>query len=124
MALALNNYVTVPVIATTSPVGIYTAPAGYNAVVLCSQATNIDSSSQDVTLSLEREVSGIAVTTYAAYQKPIASHDTIEMTTGRYTLNPGDIFKLSSSVNDDIHVTVTVLETLIWGFYRWIIKEI
>ena len=60
----------------------------------------------------------------SAYQKPIASHDTIEMTTGRYTLNPGDIFKLSSSVNDDIHVTVTVLETLIWGFYRWIIKEI
>ena len=113
MALALNNYVTVPVIATTSPVGIYTAPAGYNAVVLCSQATNIDSSSQDVTLSLEREVSGIAVTTYAAYQKPIASHHTIEMTTGRYTLNPGDIFKLSSSVNDKIHVTVTVLETLI-----------
>jgi len=114
MALALNNYVTVPVIATTSPVGIYTAPAGYNAVVLCSQATNIDTVAQDVTLSLEREVSvGVAVTTYAAYEKPVASHDTIEMTTGRYTLNPGDIFKLSSSVNDKIHVTITVLETLI-----------
>jgi hypothetical protein len=113
MALALNNYVTVPVISTTSPVGIYTAPSGYNAVVLCSQATNIDSSSQDVTLALEREISGIAVTTYSAYQKPIASHSTIEMTTGRYTLNPGDVFKLSASVNGKIHVTITVLETLI-----------
>jgi hypothetical protein len=113
MALSLNNYVTVPVVATTSPVGIYTAPAGYNAVVLCAQATNINIGSQDVTLSLEREVSGIAVTTYSAYQKPVNSHDTIELTTGRYTLTPGDIFKLSCSSNDAIHVTVTVLETLI-----------
>ena len=34
MALALNNYVTIPVQATTATVGIYTAPAGYNSVVL------------------------------------------------------------------------------------------
>jgi hypothetical protein len=113
MALALNNYVTIPVISTTTAVGIYTAPAGYNAVVLCSQATNIDAVSQDVTLSLQREVAGVAVTTYAAYQKPIGSHDTIELTKGRYTLTPGDIFKLSSSENDKVHVTITVLETLI-----------
>ena len=46
MALELNNYVTIPVQATTSPVGIYTAPAGYNSVVLCAQATNLDSVSQ------------------------------------------------------------------------------
>ena len=60
MALALNNYVTIPVQATTSPVGIYTAPAGYNAVVLCSQATNLDSIARDVTLSLERDIAGVA----------------------------------------------------------------
>ena len=113
MALALNNYVTIPVVATTSPVGIYTAPAGYNAVVLCAQATNISASSQDVSLSLEREVVGVAVTTYSAYQKPVNSHDTIELTTGRYTLTPGDIFKLSCSSNDSIHATISVLETLI-----------
>ncbi len=113
MALALNNYVTIPVQATTSPVGIYTAPAGYNAVVLCSQATNLDAYAQDVTLSLEREVVGVAVTTHSAFKKPVASHDTIELTTGRYTLTPGDQFKLSSSVNSKIDVTISVLETLI-----------
>lgn len=113
MALALNNYVTIPVQATTSPVGIYTAPAGYNAVVLCSQATNLDSIARDVTLSLERDVAGVASTTHSAYQKPIPTHDTIELTTGRYTLTPGDQFKLSCSSNGVIDVTITVLETLI-----------
>jgi hypothetical protein len=113
MALALNNYVTVPSIATTSPVGIYTAPSGYNAVVLCAQATNTSNTSQDVTLSHKRTISGIAVTTYSSYEKPVASHDTIELTTGKLTLSPGDIFNLSSSVNNQVHVLVSVLETLI-----------
>ena len=113
MALALNNYVTTPAIATTSPVGIYTAPAGYNAVVLCAQATNIDTLSHDVTLIHERTVSGIAVTTYSAYKKPIASSDTIELTTGKLTLVPGDTFKVSADIADKLHILVTVLETLI-----------
>lgn len=113
MALALNRYVTIPSVATTSPVGIYTAPSGYSAVVLCAQASNISSSSQDVTLSHERQISGIAVTTYSAYQKPVASHDTIELTTGKLTLSPGDTFKLSSSISGQVHVLVSVLETLI-----------
>lgn len=113
MALALNNYVTIPVQSTTLPVGIYTAPAGYNAVVLCAQATNLDTLAQDVTLSLERDVVGTALTVHSAYKKPVAPSDTIELTTGRYTLVPGDQFKLSSSVNGKIDVTITVLETLI-----------
>ncbi len=113
MALALNNYVTKPAVATTSQVGIYTAPAGYNAVVLCAQATNIDTLSHDVTLSHVRTISGIAVTTYASYKKPIATSDTIELATGKLTLAPGDIFKVSADVNDQLHILVTVLETLI-----------
>ena len=67
MALALNNYVTVGVNAGSSPVGIYTAPSGYNAVVLCAQATNTTGASEDVTLQHVREVSGVAVTTYASF---------------------------------------------------------
>lgn len=113
MALALNNYVTVPSIATTNPVGIYTAPAGYNAVVLCAQASNTSDNSQDVTLAHQREVVGIAVTTYSAYKKPVSSHDTIELTTGKLTLVPGDTFVLSCSVDNEVHVLLTVLETLI-----------
>jgi hypothetical protein len=113
MALALNRYITIPSVATTSPVGIYTAPSGYNAVVLCAQASNTSNTSQDVTLSHRRVISGVAVTTYSAYKKPVSSHDTIELTTGKLTLTPGDIFNLSSSVSGEVHVLVSVLETLI-----------
>lgn len=113
MALALNNYRTVVSIASTSPVGIYTAPSGYNAVVLCAQATNTSSTSQDVTLAHQRTISGIAVTTYSSYKKPVASHDLTELTTGKIVLVPGDSFILSSNVSGQVHVIVSVLETLI-----------
>lgn len=113
MALALNNYRTVVAIASTSPVGIYTAPAGYNSVVLCAQATNTSNSSQDVTLGHQRNVSGIAVTTYSSYKKPVASHDLTELTTGKLVLVTGDSFVLSSNANGQVHVIVSVLETLI-----------
>jgi hypothetical protein len=113
VALALNNYVTVTSIGTTNSVGIYTAPAGYNAVVLCAQAVNLSANSHDVTFAHERTTSGIAVTTYSSYKRPIATHDTLELTTGKLTLNPGDIAKVSTSTENDIHIIFTVLETLI-----------
>tara|TARA_B110000503_G_C6911998_1_gene315054 strand:+ start:137 stop:478 length:342 start_codon:yes stop_codon:yes gene_type:complete len=113
MALALNNYKTVVSVASTSPVGIYTAPTGYNSVVLCAQASNLSNNSQDVSLAHRRTVVGIAVTTFSAYKKPVASHDISELTTGKVVLVPGDTFVLSASVNDNIHVILSVLETLI-----------
>jgi hypothetical protein len=113
MALALNNYITSPSIASTQPVGIYTAPVGYNAVVLCAQATNTDSVSHDVTLSHVRTAVGISVTTFSSFKKPVASYDTIELSTGKLTLQPGDSFKVSSDVSDKVHIILTVLETLI-----------
>lgn len=113
MALALNNYRTVISVATTTSVGIYTAPSGYNSVVLCAQATNISDNSQDVTLGHRRNVVGIAVTTYSSYKKPIASHDITELTTGKLVLIPGDSFVLSASQNNQVHVLISILETLI-----------
>jgi hypothetical protein len=113
MALALNIYTTVPAVATTNPVGIYTAPVGYNAVVLCAQATNLGTVSHDVSFAHRREVVGIAVTTYSAYKKPLSPNDITELSTGKLVLVPGDEFVLSASTNDDVHVLLSVLETLI-----------
>ena len=113
MALALNNYRTVVSVASTSPVGIYTAPTGYNSVVLCAQASNLSDGSQDVSLAHRRTVVGIAITTYSAYKKPIASHDIIELSTGKIVLVPGDTFVLSASIDNNIHIIVSILETLI-----------
>ena len=63
MALALNVFQTVPVVAPTSPVGIYTAPVGYTGVVLLAQAANVGSQTQTVSFSHQRTVAGVAVTT-------------------------------------------------------------
>lgn len=113
MALALNNYVTVALVGTTGPVGIYTCPSGYNAVIICAQATNLSNLSQDVTFAHQRTISGVAVTTYSSYKRPIATHDTMEISTGRLTLNPGDVALASVSSDNSIHILFTVLETLI-----------
>ena len=42
MALPLNVFKTVNVVAATSATEIYTAPVGYTGVVLMAQAANID----------------------------------------------------------------------------------
>ena len=54
MALPLNVFKTVNVVANTSATEIYTAPTGYTGVVLMAQAANIDTTSHDVTLSHKR----------------------------------------------------------------------
>ena len=72
MALALNVFQTVPVVAPTSPVGIYTAPVGYTGVVLLAQAANVGSQTQTVSFSHQRSVAGVAVTTCLLYTSDAA----------------------------------------------------
>ena len=90
MALALNIFKTVTKIATTSPVGIYTAPIGYTGVVLLSQASNIDSTTHTVSFSHKRTTAGIAVTTEIVKDFPIASNDTANLLSGKLVLESGD----------------------------------
>ena len=56
MALALNVFQTIPYVAPTGAVGIYTAPTGYTGVVLLAQAANVGSATRTVSLSFKREV--------------------------------------------------------------------
>ena len=63
MALPLNIFKTVTKIASTSTVGIYTAPVGYTGVVLLAQVANISSSTYNVSFSHIRNTLGIAVMT-------------------------------------------------------------
>ena len=48
MALALNVFKTITKIASTNPVGIYTAPVGYTGVVLLAQAANVGASTKTI----------------------------------------------------------------------------
>lgn len=112
MALALNVFKTITTIVSTSPVGIYTAPVGYTGVVLLAQVANIGSASYDITLSHQRSVAGIAVTTRLAKNFPISGNDTANLLSGKLVLESGDVLVLSGSNGSNLEFVGSILETL------------
>tara|TARA_B100001996_G_C18638273_1_gene584580 strand:- start:560 stop:901 length:342 start_codon:yes stop_codon:yes gene_type:complete len=112
MALALNVFQTVPYVAPTSAVGIYTAPTGYTGVVLLAQAANVGSQTRTVSLSHERSVSGVAVTTEIVKDLPIEASDTANLLPGKLVLETDDILVLSASNSSDVKFLGSILETL------------
>jgi hypothetical protein len=112
MALALNVFQTVTSVVNTSPVGIYTAPIGYTGVVLLAQVANIGTYSQDVSLSHQRSVAGIAVTTEMLKQYPIAGSDTVNLLSGKLVLESGDSLVLYGSDGTTLKFIGSILETL------------
>jgi len=112
MALALNVFQTVVGIVSTSPVDIYTAPVGYTGVVLLAQVANIGATSQDISLSHQRSVVGVAVTTEMLKQYPISGNDTANLLSGKLVLESGDELVLSGSVASNLKFVGSILETL------------
>lgn len=112
MALALNVYKTVTQVVPTSAVGIYTAPVGYSGVVLLAQIANIGSSTQTVTVSHERSVSGTAVTTEIVKDFPVPGNDTASILNGKLIMETNDIIKISGSSATDLKFIGSILETL------------
>jgi|TARA_Y100000592_G_scaffold56570_1_gene88844 hypothetical protein len=108
VALPLNVFKTVNVVASTSATEIYTAPTGYTGVVLMAQAANIDSAAHDVTFSHKR----VSTVTELTKSTPIPGNDALAMVTGRLVLEPGDKLVLSASDGTNVKVTVSILETL------------
>lgn len=112
MALPLNVFKTVTKIATTNPVGIYTAPIGYTGVVLLAQATNIGNNTQTVSFSHQRTAIGVAVTTEILKNFPISSSDTANLLSGKLVLESGDTLVLSATSGTDVKFIGSILETL------------
>jgi hypothetical protein len=112
MALPLNVFKTVTKIATTSPVGIYTAPVGYTGVVLLAQVANVDSNTHTISFSHRRTTAGIAVTTEIVKELPVQGNDSVSLVQGKLTLESGDALVLSASDSSNIKFIGSVLETL------------
>lgn len=112
MALPLNVFKTITNIASTSPVGIYTAPVGYTGVVLLAQAANVGNNTQSISFSHQRSTVGVAVTTEIVKNFPVASSDTITLLSGKLILQSGDSLVLSASSGTDIKFIGSILETL------------
>jgi len=112
MALALNAYKTITKVATTSPVGIYTAPTGYSGIVLLAQVANVGSQTHTITVSHQRSVSGIAVTTEIVKDFPVSANDTVSILSGKLVLEPSDILVFSGNNASNLKFIGSVLETL------------
>lgn len=112
MALPLNVFKTVTKIATTNPVGIYTAPTGYTGVILLAQVANVDSNTHTISFSHRRTVAGIAVTTEIVKQFPVQGNDSVSLIQGKLTLESGDALVLSASNSSNIKFIGSILETL------------
>ena len=112
MALALNVFKTITAVASTNPVGIYTAPVGYTGVVLLAQASNIGNNTQTVYFAHQRNSSGIAVTTEILPNHPIPANDASNLLSGKLVLESGDVLVLSASNGTDIKFLGSILETL------------
>jgi hypothetical protein len=112
MALPLNVFKTITKIATTSPVGIYTAPVGYTGVVLLAQVANISSNTHTISFSHQRTTAGIAVTTEILKDFPVQGNDSTSLVQGKLTLESGDALILSASNSSNIKFIGSVLETL------------
>ena len=108
MALALNVFQTIPYVAPTGAVGIYTAPTGYTGVVLLAQAANVGSATRTVSLSFKRD----STTTEIVKDLPIEASDTANLLPGKLVLETGDILMLSADNATDVKFLGSVLETL------------
>ena len=112
MALALNVFKTVTKVATTSPVGIYTAPVGYSGVVLLAQATNVDSVAHTISFSHQRTTAGVAVTTEILKDFAIPGNDSANLLAGKLVLEERDVLVFSASTSTGIKFIGSILETL------------
>jgi hypothetical protein len=114
MALPLNVYKTITAIATTNPVGIYTAPVGYSSVVLLAQVSNISQfDTYTVNFAHTRRTLGIAVTTELAPNMPIPASDSLPLVSGKLILQASDSITFSSNDSgNNIKLVLSVLETL------------
>ena len=112
MALALNVFQTITAVVSTSPTTVYTAPVGYTGVVLLAQVANIGATSYDVSLSHQRSVAGIAVTTEMLKNYPISGNDTANLLAGKLVLESGDKLVLSGNNGTNLKFVGSILETL------------
>ena len=112
MALPLNVFKTLTKVASTNPVGIYTAPIGYTGVVLLAQVANISSSTYSVSFSHRRTTLGIAVTTEIVKDFAVQGNDSVSLLQGKLTLEAGDTLLISSNNSTNIKFIGSILETL------------
>ena len=92
---------------------IYTAPAGYTAIVLNAQAANVKSPNADVTVTLKLDKGGVE--NVLIKQLVIPPNDAANLATGKLVLQAGDSligFIENTDAPNALDLTLSFLETL------------
>ena len=105
--LPLNTFRTQAYQLTTATQIIYTAPAGYTAIVLGAQAGNYGNSNATVTFTLTK--SGTDYVLLNAFSVP--SNDAASVITGKLVIETGCSIKATASVNSTLNLILSLLET-------------
>ncbi len=108
MAAVLNIFRTITVDVTSTMTPIYTAPVGYNGVVLMAQVSNISGNTIQVSANIDRVAGSKAL----VKNIKLPTEDAIGLLTGRLVLQPTDSFAIQASANSVAELTLSVLETL------------
>jgi hypothetical protein len=106
-AAAVNVFKTITHVVGLTTVGIYTAPVGYTGVVLLSQVTNTDSSTQTVSFSHRRNETDTEIIKNLA----IPAGDTANLLSGKLVIETGDSLTVVGSTASGLKFLSSILET-------------
>jgi hypothetical protein len=107
MAYALNIFRTVNAVLTTDLADVYTAPEGYSAIILMAQIANVTPDVHEATFAHK---SGATVTELIKNFE-ISGHDAAAATTGKLVVESGHKIQASSSSNNALKLTLSILES-------------
>jgi hypothetical protein len=108
MAVPLNVFKTFTAELTTTLDQIYEAPEGVTAIVLMAQVTNVTTSSSKATVVH----AGGGIDTELIKDFAIPPNDATSATTGKLILEAGQSVKASAQGDNQLKITLSVLETL------------
>jgi|TARA_Y100000015_G_C2357332_1_gene73549 hypothetical protein len=106
-AAAVNQFKTITHIVGLTTVGIYTAPVGYTGVVLLSQVTNMNVSTQTISFSYSRNGTDTEIVKDLA----VPPNDTANLLPGKLVIETGDSLTIVGSTATGLKYLSSILET-------------
>jgi len=108
MAFGLNIFKTVTFNLETTNFEIYTAPAGYSAIVLMCQVSNVTGNTEEVSASVLNLDSS---ETSLVESFSIPGNDSAGLLTGKLVLEEGYSFSASASTDNALKLVLSILES-------------
>jgi len=105
--IPLNSFKTVTAVLTTDLLDVYTAPTGVSSIVLMAQIANIG----DVVATATFVHNNNFVNTELISDYAIPPNDASSALTGKLVLETGQKIRASGSINNQLKLTLSILES-------------